>query len=127
MPRKSRILLLLAITILPTVVVVRSSGQTPTTKALPLAELAGPFSSSNTRTETGTLIPSEQFFPAARCATCHRDSHNEWSESLPRNSGREPCYTESVDSSRNAAAQSVQVVRRSEEQLDDTLYFENTL
>lgn len=97
MPRKTRILLFLAIGILPAVVVVRSSGQAPANKAPVVAELAGPFSPSNARTETGKLIPSEQFFPAARCATCHRDSHNEWSESLHRNSGREPFYKESVD------------------------------
>ena len=57
----------------------------------------GPFSPSNARTESGELIPSEQFFPAERCAGCHRDSHNEWSESLHRNSGRAPFYKESVD------------------------------
>lgn len=57
----------------------------------------GPFSPSNARTENGGLIPSDQFFPAERCAGCHRDSHNEWSESLHRNSGRAPFYKESVD------------------------------
>jgi hypothetical protein len=57
----------------------------------------GPFSPSNARTESGELIPSDQFFPAERCAGCHRDSHHEWSESLHRNSGRAPFYKESVD------------------------------
>ena len=97
MPRKSRLLFYLIIAILPGVVVVHSSGQAPTSKESTLAEHAGPFSPSNARTETGALIPSEHFFPASRCATCHRDSHNEWAESLHRNSGREPFYKESVD------------------------------
>ena len=97
MPRKSRLLFYIIIAILPGVVVVHSSGQAPTSKEPALAEHAGPFSPSNARTETGMLIPSEHFFSASRCASCHRDSHNEWSESLHRNSGREPFYKESVD------------------------------
>jgi len=54
------------------------------------------FSPSNARTEDGKMIPAEQFFPAARCASCHREAHAEWSESLHRNAGREPFYKESV-------------------------------
>lgn len=55
------------------------------------------FSPSNARTEDGKLIPTEQFFPAKRCAGCHQDTHTAWSESLHRNSGREPFYKDSVD------------------------------
>ncbi|MET0650272.1 MAG: tetratricopeptide repeat protein [Pyrinomonadaceae bacterium] len=55
------------------------------------------FSPSNARTEDGRTIPSADFFPAARCARCHRDSHEQWAESLHRNAGREPFYKESVD------------------------------
>ncbi|HVF57124.1 MAG TPA: tetratricopeptide repeat protein [Pyrinomonadaceae bacterium] len=55
------------------------------------------FSPSNSRTEDGKLIPSDQFFPASRCASCHKDTHAGWSESLHRNAGREPFYKESVD------------------------------
>jgi len=57
----------------------------------------GLFSPSNARTEDGKLIPEAQFFPAARCASCHQDTHAGWSESLHRNAGREPFYKESVD------------------------------
>jgi Cytochrome c554 and c-prime len=55
------------------------------------------FSPSNARTADGKLIPSAEFFPAARCAKCHRDSHEQWAESLHRNAGREPFYKESSD------------------------------
>ena len=55
------------------------------------------FSPSNARTEDGNLIPAEEFFPAKRCAGCHRDTHEAWSESLHRNAGREPFYKDSVD------------------------------
>ena len=55
------------------------------------------FSPSNARTEDGRTIPSAEFFPAARCARCHQDSHEQWAESLHRNAGREPFYKESVD------------------------------
>ncbi len=55
------------------------------------------FSPSNARTEDGRLIPSEHFFPAKRCARCHQDTHEAWSESLHRNAGRAPFYKESVD------------------------------
>jgi tetratricopeptide (TPR) repeat protein len=55
------------------------------------------FSPSNARTEDGKLIPTSQFFSAKRCAGCHQDTHTAWSESLHRNSGREPFYKDSVD------------------------------
>jgi Flp pilus assembly protein TadD len=55
------------------------------------------FSPSNARTEDGKTIPSAAFFPAARCAKCHQDSHEQWAESLHRNAGREPFYKESSD------------------------------
>lgn len=55
------------------------------------------FSPSNVRTEDGKTIPSAEFFPAARCAKCHQDSHEQWAESLHRNAGREPFYKESSD------------------------------
>jgi len=55
------------------------------------------FSPSNARTEDGNLIRAEEFFPAKRCAGCHRDTHEAWSESLHRNAGREPFYKDSVD------------------------------
>jgi Flp pilus assembly protein TadD len=55
------------------------------------------FSPSNARTEGDKLIPVDQFFPAARCAKCHRDTHTAWSESLHRNAAREPFYRESAD------------------------------
>ncbi len=55
------------------------------------------FAPSNARTEGGGLIPVEQFFPAARCAKCHGDTHAAWSESLHRNAAREPFYRESAD------------------------------
>ena len=55
------------------------------------------FSPSNARTEDGKLIPAGQFFSASRCARCHKDTHEAWSESLHRNSGREPFYKDSVE------------------------------
>lgn len=55
------------------------------------------FAPSNARTEEGALIPVEQFFPAARCASCHQDTHQAWAESLHRNAAREPFYRESAD------------------------------
>ena len=55
------------------------------------------FSPSNARTESGGLIPVEQFFSAKRCVGCHQDTHAAWSESLHRNAAREPFYRESVD------------------------------
>jgi hypothetical protein len=58
---------------------------------------ADPFGPSNARTEDGKLIPVEQFFPASRCLSCHQDTHTAWSESLHRNTAREPFYRESAD------------------------------
>ena len=55
------------------------------------------FSPSNARTESGALIPVEQFFSAKRCIGCHQDTHAAWSESLHRNAAREPFYRESAD------------------------------
>jgi tetratricopeptide (TPR) repeat protein len=57
----------------------------------------GPFRPSNAQTENGSFIPVEQFFPAARCLSCHQDTHSAWSESLHRNAAREPFYRESAD------------------------------
>ena len=57
----------------------------------------GIFSPSNSRTENGGLIAESEFFSSSRCAACHRDTHAAWSQSLHRNSGREPFYRESVD------------------------------
>ncbi len=56
-----------------------------------------PFGPSNARTESGELIPAEQFFPAARCFSCHQDTHAAWAQSLHRNAAREPFYRESAD------------------------------
>lgn len=61
---------------------------------LPPKEL---FSPSNAKTESGGLIPVEQFFSAKRCVGCHQDTHAAWSESLHRNAAREPFYRESAD------------------------------
>lgn len=55
------------------------------------------FSPSNAQTVDGKLIQAEHFFPAARCAECHQETHSQWSESLHRNAGREPFYKESVN------------------------------
>ena len=57
----------------------------------------GLFSPSNARTEDGRLIPAEHFFPAARCAKCHTDTHRHWAESLHRNAARAPFYKQSVN------------------------------
>jgi Flp pilus assembly protein TadD len=67
------------------------------TDGLTEAQQNGQFSPSNARTTDGKLIPADQFFPAARCLKCHRDTHVAWSESLHRNSAREPFYKQSVD------------------------------
>src|SRR3989441_7445944 len=63
----------------------------------PQSTESNPFSPSNAQTEDGKLIPADQFFAAKRCASCHQDTHKQWSESLHRNAGREPFYKESVD------------------------------
>ena len=57
----------------------------------------GLFSPSNARTEDGKPIPADQFIPAERCASCHKDTHVGWSESVHRNAARAPFYKESVD------------------------------
>ena len=49
-------------------------------RVAPLPPADEPFSPSNARTEDGKPIPSGQFFPAARCAGCHKDTHEAWSE-----------------------------------------------
>ena len=59
--------------------------------------LLGVFAPSNAKTESGDLIPVEQFFPSSRCQGCHQDTHQGWSESLHRNAAREPFYRESAD------------------------------
>ena len=73
-----------------------ASGDSPKRRPLPSPpkEL---FSPSNARTESGELIPVEQFFSAKRCIGCHQDTHAAWSESLHRNAAREPFYRESAD------------------------------
>lgn len=55
------------------------------------------FSPSNSKTETGEFISSQDFIPSARCGTCHQETHADWSESLHRNAGREPYYKASVN------------------------------
>ena len=55
------------------------------------------FSPSNSKTESGGLIPVKDFIPAARCGVCHQETHADWSESLHRNAGREPYYKASVN------------------------------
>jgi hypothetical protein len=57
----------------------------------------GIFSPSNSKTESNNYIPAADFIKASRCAECHLESHAEWSESLHRNSGREPFYKASVE------------------------------
>jgi Flp pilus assembly protein TadD len=73
-----------------------ASGDSPKKRPLPPTPTE-PFGPSNARTESGQLIPVEQFFSANRCAGCHHDTHAAWSESLHRNAAREPFYRESVD------------------------------
>jgi hypothetical protein len=55
-----------------------------------------PFRPSNVQTTTGKPISVTDFIPAARCAHCHADTFQSWSQSLHRNAGREPFYDESV-------------------------------
>lgn len=40
----------------------------------------GSFSPSKSRTEDSKLITVDQFVPAARCASCHKDMHTAWAE-----------------------------------------------
>jgi len=76
--------------------IVSASGDGPNKRPVPALpkEL---FSPSNARTESGGLIPVDQFFSAKRCIGCHQDTHAAWSESLHRNAAREPFYRESAD------------------------------
>ena len=96
-------LMLLAIAVVSFLALIRATASDGGEKGLvgprvaPLPPADEPFSPSNARTEDGKLIPSAQFFPAARCAGCHKDTHDAWSESLHRNAAREPFYKESVD------------------------------
>jgi Flp pilus assembly protein TadD len=90
-------LILIAAVIAATVGQTVGVGSGIATAAAETASIHTPFSPSNARTEDGKLIPREQFFPAARCASCHKDTHAAWAESLHRNAGREPFYKESVD------------------------------
>jgi Flp pilus assembly protein TadD len=96
------VLLLLIVAGLTATVGQTSGGSSSVAAAHDAASIPTTFSPSNARTEDGKLIPADQFFPAARCASCHRDTHSAWSESLHRNAGREPFYKESVDILENA-------------------------
>lgn len=65
-----------------------------------------PFSPSNATTFNGKFIDPKDFTPAARCGTCHTDTHPQWLQSAHRNSFREPFYTKNVNdliSQRNIA------------------------
>lgn len=65
-----------------------------------------PFSPSNATTFNGKFIKGEDFTSAARCATCHTDTHPQWRESAHANSFREPFYQKNVNdliSQRNIA------------------------
>jgi len=97
-------LALVALTLLACAYVVAASASAGGNKAV--AELRPPaappdppglFSPSNARTADGKPIPAEQFIPADRCASCHRDTHAGWAESVHRNAARAPFYKESVD------------------------------
>ena len=56
-----------------------------------------PFAPGEVRTSTGTFINADQFIPAAYCARCHEDSHEQWLQSAHRNSFREPFYKKNVE------------------------------
>jgi Tfp pilus assembly protein PilF len=55
-----------------------------------------PFAPSNATTTTGKFIPGSKFIAAARCAECHTDAHEQWSQSAHRNAFREPFYQKNV-------------------------------
>jgi Flp pilus assembly protein TadD len=95
-PPRSLVLSLQFLAVLSFAIVQTVVADKPKERPLPPAPTQ-PFSPSNARTETGELIPVEQFFSAKRCAGCHQDTHAAWSESLHRNAAREPFYRESVD------------------------------
>lgn len=68
---------------------------------------AKPFAPSNAQTTTGDFINQSDFIPASRCASCHKQTHAEWSESAHRNAFREPFYQANVNhliKERNIAA-----------------------
>lgn len=100
MPRRShsvaRLVLPFLAALFLVATIVSASGDGPNKRPVPAVpkEL---FSPSNARTETGGLIPVDQFFSAKRCIGCHQDTHAAWSESLHRNAAREPFYRESAD------------------------------
>ena len=54
------------------------------------------FSPSNASNTTGKFIAQSEFIPASRCAGCHFTEHSEWTESIHRNSFREPFYQANV-------------------------------
>lgn len=55
-----------------------------------------PFAPSNATTSTGKFMPGSKFITSARCAECHTDAHEQWSQSAHRNSFREPFYQKNV-------------------------------
>lgn len=56
-----------------------------------------PFSPSNATTFNGKFIKAEDFTSAARCGTCHTDTHPQWRESAHANAFREPFYQKNVN------------------------------
>lgn len=95
-PRRPRFLFLFFAAVFLAAWISSASGDSVKRRPIP-APPAELFSPSNARTETGELIPVEQFFSAKRCVGCHQDTHAAWSESLHRNAAREPFYRESAD------------------------------
>jgi Flp pilus assembly protein TadD len=67
----------------------------PANYELPYGE--NPFAPSNARTANAEFIAQADFIPAARCAECHKESHQEWSESAHRNAFREPFYQANIE------------------------------
>ncbi len=55
-----------------------------------------PFAPSNANTHDGNFMQPEKFISAARCATCHTDTHPQWRQSAHANSFREPFYQRNV-------------------------------
>ncbi len=55
-----------------------------------------PFAPGNSSSATGGFIPGEKFISAARCATCHADTHAQWRQSAHGNAFREPFYQKNV-------------------------------
>lgn len=56
-----------------------------------------PFAPGEVRTSSGTFIEADKFIPAAYCARCHTDAHEQWQQSAHRNSFREPFYEKNVN------------------------------